>query len=144
MIICAPEQIRPLSEYAIATFEQALDTLYDPIDAGRGYLEKCRPARRGAAGLTRVGVDRLRAVHRRTATEPPGRLRGRLGDEDGGEIAARLVRGDRPPDGHPRLDCDRRLRAVPDTTFTSAVAAWKTTYVPTMRWRDSGENPNRR
>ncbi len=40
VIICTPEQIRPLSEYAILTFEQALDSLYDPIDAGRGYLEK--------------------------------------------------------------------------------------------------------
>jgi len=40
VIICTPDQIRPLSEHAILTFEQALDSLYDPIDAGRGYLEK--------------------------------------------------------------------------------------------------------
>jgi diguanylate cyclase (GGDEF)-like protein len=40
VIICTPEQIRQLAEEAILTFEQALDSLYDPIDAERGYLEK--------------------------------------------------------------------------------------------------------
>jgi diguanylate cyclase (GGDEF)-like protein len=40
VIICTPDQIRQLSEEAILTFERALDTLYDPIDAQRGYLEK--------------------------------------------------------------------------------------------------------
>jgi diguanylate cyclase (GGDEF)-like protein len=40
VIICTPDQIRPLSEVAILAFDKSLETLYDPIDAGRGYLEK--------------------------------------------------------------------------------------------------------
>jgi DNA-binding response OmpR family regulator len=40
VIVCTPEQTRPLSEFAIITFQQSLDALYDPIDAQRGYLEK--------------------------------------------------------------------------------------------------------
>jgi diguanylate cyclase (GGDEF)-like protein len=40
VIVCAPEQIRPLTQFAVHEFEQSLDTLYDPVDANRGYLEK--------------------------------------------------------------------------------------------------------
>jgi diguanylate cyclase (GGDEF)-like protein len=37
--ICSPEQVRPLTEKAVVDFEAAADTLYDPADAARGYLE---------------------------------------------------------------------------------------------------------
>ncbi|HEY2794164.1 MAG TPA: response regulator [Micromonosporaceae bacterium] len=40
VIVCTSDQIRPLTEVAVSTFERMLDTLYDPIDAQRGYLEK--------------------------------------------------------------------------------------------------------
>jgi diguanylate cyclase (GGDEF)-like protein len=57
VIICTPEQIRPLTEVAVSTFERMLDTLYDPIDAERGYLEKID--RRGEvqrAGLVSISI----------------------------------------------------------------------------------------
>jgi diguanylate cyclase (GGDEF)-like protein len=40
VIVCTPDQIRPLSEIAVSAFDQMLDTLYDPVDIERGYLEK--------------------------------------------------------------------------------------------------------
>jgi diguanylate cyclase (GGDEF)-like protein len=39
IIVCTPEQMYPLAERAVQTFEQAADALYDPADAERGYLE---------------------------------------------------------------------------------------------------------
>jgi diguanylate cyclase (GGDEF)-like protein len=39
VVICTPEQVRPLTERAVVDFEAAADALYDPADAGRGYLE---------------------------------------------------------------------------------------------------------
>ncbi|HEY1489337.1 MAG TPA: response regulator [Micromonosporaceae bacterium] len=57
VIVCTPDQIRPLTEVAVSTFERMLDTLYDPIDAERGYLEKID--RRGdvqRAGLVSISI----------------------------------------------------------------------------------------
>jgi diguanylate cyclase (GGDEF)-like protein len=39
VVICSPEQVRPLTEKAVVDFESAADALYDPADAERGYLE---------------------------------------------------------------------------------------------------------
>jgi diguanylate cyclase (GGDEF)-like protein len=39
IIVCNPDQFRPVTERAVVDFEAAADGLYDPIDAGRGYLE---------------------------------------------------------------------------------------------------------
>jgi diguanylate cyclase (GGDEF)-like protein len=39
VIVCTPDQIRPLTERAVTDFESTADKLYDPIDAERGYLE---------------------------------------------------------------------------------------------------------
>jgi diguanylate cyclase (GGDEF)-like protein len=39
VVICTPEQVRPLTERAVLDFEAAADALYDPTDADRGYLE---------------------------------------------------------------------------------------------------------
>jgi diguanylate cyclase (GGDEF)-like protein len=39
VVVCSPEQVRPLTERAVIDFEDAADRLYDPIDARRGYLE---------------------------------------------------------------------------------------------------------
>ena len=39
VVICAPEQVRPLTEQAVIDFEALADRLYDPVDAERGYLE---------------------------------------------------------------------------------------------------------
>jgi diguanylate cyclase (GGDEF)-like protein len=39
VIVCTPDQIRPLTEHAITGFIHAADELADPDDAERGYLE---------------------------------------------------------------------------------------------------------
>jgi diguanylate cyclase (GGDEF)-like protein len=39
VIVCTPDQVRPLTTSAVADFEAAADRLYDPADAQRGYLE---------------------------------------------------------------------------------------------------------
>ncbi|GIH17316.1 response regulator [Rugosimonospora africana] len=39
VIVCTPDQIRPLTERAVTDFESTADKLYDPIDSERGYLE---------------------------------------------------------------------------------------------------------
>jgi diguanylate cyclase (GGDEF)-like protein len=39
VVVCTPDQVRPLTENAVVDFERAADRLYDPIDAERGYLE---------------------------------------------------------------------------------------------------------
>jgi diguanylate cyclase (GGDEF)-like protein len=39
VVICSPEQVRPLTEKAVVDFEGAADALYDPVDSERGYLE---------------------------------------------------------------------------------------------------------
>jgi diguanylate cyclase (GGDEF)-like protein len=40
VIVCAPEQVKPLTTQGITDFIKAADELYDPIDAQRGYVEK--------------------------------------------------------------------------------------------------------
>jgi diguanylate cyclase (GGDEF)-like protein len=39
VVVCTPEQMRPLVERGILDFEQAADALYDAEDAQRGYIE---------------------------------------------------------------------------------------------------------
>jgi diguanylate cyclase (GGDEF)-like protein len=39
VLVCTPEQVRPLTERAVVDFEAVADELYDPVDARRGYLE---------------------------------------------------------------------------------------------------------
>ena len=39
IVICTPDQVRPLTEKAVIDFESAADELYDPEDAKRGYLD---------------------------------------------------------------------------------------------------------
>jgi diguanylate cyclase (GGDEF)-like protein len=38
VVICHPEQVRPLTEKAVIDFEGAADALYDPDDAARGHI----------------------------------------------------------------------------------------------------------
>ncbi len=63
VIVCTPDQIRPLSEIAVNTFEGMLDTLYDPVDVQRGYLEK--KDQRGEvqrAGLVTISIGFARSM----------------------------------------------------------------------------------
>jgi diguanylate cyclase (GGDEF)-like protein len=39
LVVCTPEQVRPLTEQGITDFIRASDELYDPADAQRGYVE---------------------------------------------------------------------------------------------------------
>ena len=39
VLVCTPEQVRPLTERAVVDFEAVADRLYDSVDAQRGYLE---------------------------------------------------------------------------------------------------------
>lgn len=39
VIVCRPEQVRPVTSQAVDDFEEASDALYDPEDWERGYLE---------------------------------------------------------------------------------------------------------
>jgi diguanylate cyclase (GGDEF)-like protein len=39
IVVCAPEQVRPLTQQAVVDFEAAADALYDEVDSKRGYLE---------------------------------------------------------------------------------------------------------
>ncbi|MBO0868753.1 MAG: GGDEF domain-containing protein, partial [Micromonosporaceae bacterium] len=39
VIVCTPDQVRPLTEQGITDFIRAADELYDPQDARRGYVE---------------------------------------------------------------------------------------------------------
>jgi diguanylate cyclase (GGDEF)-like protein len=39
VVVCRPEQVRPVIAQAVDEFERAADTIYDPEDARRGYLE---------------------------------------------------------------------------------------------------------
>lgn len=39
VLICTPDQVKPLTEYSVNAFEHAADDLCDPVDARRGYLE---------------------------------------------------------------------------------------------------------
>jgi diguanylate cyclase (GGDEF)-like protein len=39
IVVCSPDQVRPLTERAVVDFEASADALYDPVDAARGYLE---------------------------------------------------------------------------------------------------------
>jgi diguanylate cyclase (GGDEF)-like protein len=45
VLVCTPDQVRPLTTRAVEDFEATADRLYDPVDSQRGYLEI--PDRRG-------------------------------------------------------------------------------------------------
>lgn len=57
VVVCTPEQLKPLMEQAIPEFERASDELYDPEDARRGYIEvKDRRGKIQRAALVTLSV----------------------------------------------------------------------------------------
>jgi diguanylate cyclase (GGDEF)-like protein len=65
VIVCAPAQVRPLTEWAVNAFIRATDRLYDPIDAERGYIELTD--RRGEvhkANLVTLSIGVALSTHR--------------------------------------------------------------------------------
>jgi diguanylate cyclase (GGDEF)-like protein len=71
VIVCAPEQVRPLTERAVVDFERTADELYDPSDAQRGYVEL--PDRRGniqRAALVTLSIGVSLSTAERRFTNP--------------------------------------------------------------------------
>jgi GGDEF domain-containing protein len=70
IIVCTPEQMYPLAERAVQTFEEAADALYDPVDAERGYLElEKRNGEKQKAALVTLSIGVAQSVGGK-ATDP--------------------------------------------------------------------------
>lgn len=71
VIVCTPEQVRPLTERAVLDFEQAADSLYDPVDAERGYVElRDRRGNIRRANLVTLSIGVCLSVSQRRLTDP--------------------------------------------------------------------------
>ncbi|MFY1671713.1 response regulator [Plantactinospora sp. WMMB334] len=71
VIVCAPEQVRPLTERAVVDFEKTADELYDPEDAKRGYVElKDRRGNIQRAHLVTLSIGVSLSVSERRFTDP--------------------------------------------------------------------------
>ncbi|MEO3927044.1 response regulator [Micromonosporaceae bacterium B7E4] len=71
VIVCAPEQVRPLTERAVVDFEKTADELYDPQDAKRGYVElKDRRGNIQRAHLVTLSIGVSLSVPERRFTDP--------------------------------------------------------------------------
>jgi len=60
VIVCTPDQVRPLTERAVIDFERTADELYDPADAERGFVElrdRRGNVRRAALVTLSIGVS---------------------------------------------------------------------------------------
>lgn len=70
VVICDPEDIRPLTEQAVTEFEKAADALYDPEDRERGYITvKSRRDGLKDVGLVTVSIG-VALSTRRPYTDP--------------------------------------------------------------------------
>lgn len=70
VVICDPEDIRPLTEQAVTEFEKAADALYDPEDRERGYITvKSRRDGLKDVGLVTVSIG-VALSTRRAYTDP--------------------------------------------------------------------------
>jgi diguanylate cyclase (GGDEF)-like protein len=68
VVVCTPDQVRPLTTRAVTDFEVTADRLYDPIDAERGYLEL--PDRKGEVRIVRLvtlSIGVAQSTHRHYA-----------------------------------------------------------------------------
>jgi len=71
VVVCAPEQVRPIIEQAILDFEKAADELYDPSDARRGYVEvKDRRGNLQKAALVTLSVGVAVSAGSRRFSDP--------------------------------------------------------------------------
>jgi len=71
VIVCAPEQVRPLTERAVLDFEKTADELYDPEDAKRGYVElRDRRGNVRKAALVTLSIGVSLSVPERRFTDP--------------------------------------------------------------------------
>jgi diguanylate cyclase (GGDEF)-like protein len=68
IVVCTPEQVRPLTERAVVDFEAAADALYDPLDAQRGYLELTkRSGETVRSNLVTLSVGVVMSTYRKLA-----------------------------------------------------------------------------
>ena len=68
VIVCAIDQIEPLTRWAMESFIRATDELYDPEDAERGYVELTdRRARCTRPNLVTLSIGVALSTHRKTA-----------------------------------------------------------------------------
>jgi diguanylate cyclase (GGDEF)-like protein len=71
VIVCAPGQVRPLTERAVVDFEKTADELYDPHDAQRGFVElKDRRGNVQRAALVTLSIGVALSVPGRRFTDP--------------------------------------------------------------------------
>jgi diguanylate cyclase (GGDEF)-like protein len=71
VIVCTPDQVRPLTERAVVDFEKTADELYDPSDAGRGYVElRDRRGNVQRAALVTLSIGVSLSVPERRFTDP--------------------------------------------------------------------------
>ncbi|WP_329109375.1 response regulator [Micromonospora sp. NBC_01699] len=71
VIVCAPEQVRPITEKAVVDFEKTADELYDPSDAQRGFVElKDRRGNVKKAHLVTLSIGVSLSVPERRFTDP--------------------------------------------------------------------------
>ncbi|MGK5444495.1 GGDEF domain-containing response regulator [Micromonospora sp. URMC 105] len=71
VVVCTPEQVRPLTFRAVEDFERAADTLYDPADAERGYVElKDRRGNVRKAHLVTLSIGVSLSDARKRFTDP--------------------------------------------------------------------------
>ena len=98
VIVCTPDQVRPLTERAVVDFEKAADELYDPSDAAarlrRGAAtgaatSSARPWSRSPSGWRCPSADRR-------FTDPREVIAVASEMKTVGQEPARLVRGRRP------------------------------------------------
>jgi diguanylate cyclase (GGDEF)-like protein len=71
VIVCAPDQVRPLTERAVIDFERTADELYDPVDARRGYVElRDRRGNVQRAALVTLSIGVSLSTPERRFTDP--------------------------------------------------------------------------
>ncbi|MFB9236662.1 response regulator [Plantactinospora siamensis] len=71
VFVCAPEQVRPLTERAVVDFEMAADELYDEPDRERGYVElKDRRGQVQRAALVTLSIGVALSSQHRRITDP--------------------------------------------------------------------------
>jgi GGDEF domain-containing protein len=71
VVVCAPDQVRPLTERAVVDFEKAADELYDPQDAARGFVElRDRRGNIRRAALVTLSIGVALSVDTRRFTDP--------------------------------------------------------------------------
>ena len=98
VVVCTPEQVRPLTERAVTDFEAAADAALRPEDAGARLPRAARTGAATSAGRPGHALDRRGAVRRRRAFTDPREVIAVASEmKTRGQEPARLVRGDRPP-----------------------------------------------